>query len=335
MNTTNKKTAKKTVQSNRPTSTGSTAAADTSIAAAPAGSAIPASISASTGTGPAPGLAELVNDLTTFLDQAEARLGPEPVISTTVGKRRVAKPRKGFEKVIGMIAPIVQQHQLESPSLNTSDMMAHADIAQTLTPLQTRLLKISKRVGNETFNAQTSAWNMGLQFYSLLKRRALGDGELAQNIEPLTRVFSYRHPLVRETKPLKVETRAKAKLKSAIKLAGRHGVAIPQEQASGTPATTAPASAVAAGHPEPRDSQRAGRAGRRERLGRAGHGSLIVDAHRAEETKRGATPRRPSAKRASSVRNDRRPCVRHRRDVLREHARRQVEEHELERLLLR
>jgi hypothetical protein len=190
--------------------------------------------------------------MSTFLDTAEAQLGPEPVLTTATQKRRVSKPRKGFEKVLGMIAPVVTQHQLESPSLNVTGMLQRSDTAQQLMPLQTRLSKISSRVGNEAFNAQTDAWSMGLQFYSLLKRRAKGDGELAKTIEPLAKVFSYRHPAVKATKALKVQTRAKAKLKEAMALAQRHGVEVPAATSSETPApvaTPAPAAPVQAAAP--------------------------------------------------------------------------------------
>jgi hypothetical protein len=214
-----------------------------------ASSAIAGSASSTASTTDLP---SLVAQMSTFLDTAEAQLGPEPVLTTATQKRRVSKPRKGFEKVLGMIAPVVTQHQLESPSLNVTGMLQRSDTAQQLMPLQTRLSKISSRVGNEAFNAQTDAWSMGLQFYSLLKRRAKGDGELAKTIEPLAKVFSYRHPAVKATKALKVQTRAKAKLKEAMALAQRHGVEVPAATSSETPApvaTPAPAAPVQAAAP--------------------------------------------------------------------------------------
>lgn len=209
-----------------------------------ASSAIPGSASSTASTTDLP---TLVAQLSAFLDTAETQLGPEPVLTTATQKRRVSKPRKGFDRVLSMIAPIVKQHQLESPSLNVTGMLQRSDTAQQLMPLQTRLSKISSRVGNEAFNAQTDAWSMGLQFYSLLKRRAKGDGELAKNIEPLAKVFAYRHPRVKATKDLKVQTRARAKLKEAMALAQRHGVEVPAAASSETPApvvTPAPTAPV-------------------------------------------------------------------------------------------
>jgi hypothetical protein len=83
-------------------------------------------------------------------------------------------------------------HRPGRAAARTTNMLDRYDTAQTLLPLTTRLPKISKRVGDEAFNAQTDAWNMGLQFYSLLRRRAQTDGQLATNIEPIGKMFAYR-----------------------------------------------------------------------------------------------------------------------------------------------
>ena len=124
------------------------------------------------------GLMALVKDITVALDKAEARLGPEAPAITTTQKQRTPKPRKGSEKVLATLAPIVQQHGLESSSLSSVVMLGRLEAAQTLLPLQTRMQKTLKRVSDELFSAQSDAWSMGLQFYSLLQRRAKSDGEL-------------------------------------------------------------------------------------------------------------------------------------------------------------
>ncbi len=197
-----------------------------------------------TTTTPSVGLASLVNELSAQLDQAEARLGPEAPSLTGTEKKRAAKARKGFEKILSAIAPIVQQHGLESSSLSATAMTERMAHAQTLQPLQSRLGKMKKRVDDEVFNAQGDAWQMGLQFYSLLKSRAKGDGELATSLEPVTKMFAYRHPTVKAAKPTKVQTRAKKELKSATALAERHGVPLGGTVAAAA-VQTAPAPAVA------------------------------------------------------------------------------------------
>ena len=49
-------------------------------------------------------------------------------------------------------------------------------------PLQARLQKITKRVHDDVFGAQAEPWDLGLQSYSLLKRRAKVDGNVTQAI---------------------------------------------------------------------------------------------------------------------------------------------------------
>jgi hypothetical protein len=165
-----------------------------------------------------------VNDISSFLDVVEPKLGPEPTVTTSTQKKRIAKPRKGADKVLPVIASIVQQHGLDSTSLSSKSVMDAYTTAQTLVPLQTRLQKMAKRVGDTAFGAQTDAWGMGLQLYAMLKRRAQTDGQVAEQIAPLAQVFSYRHPLVKATKPTKRQTEVKAEVKHVTTLAEKHGV---------------------------------------------------------------------------------------------------------------
>jgi hypothetical protein len=191
-------------------------------------------------------LASLVNDVMSFLDVAEPKLGPEPTVTTSTQKRRVSKPRKGADKVLPVIASIVQQHGLDSTSLSSKTVMDAYTTSQTLQPLQTRLQKMTKRVSDTAFGAQTDAWGMGLQLYSMLKRRAKTDGQVAEQIAPLAHVFSYRHPLVKAAKPTKRETKVKAEVKHVTALAERHGVPF-GASASSAAASTASAGGAAVG----------------------------------------------------------------------------------------
>jgi hypothetical protein len=202
------------------------------------------SITSSTTAVPNAGLGALVVEIANFLDGAEARLGPEPPALTGVQKKRTAKPRKGADQILSVLAPIVQQHKLESPNLSTKTMLARQATASTLKPLQLRLQKLQKRVADEAFNAQTDAWSMALQFYSLVRSRAKSDGQVAASIEPLKSMFGYRHPVVKAGKPTKATTRAKKDLKESLAFATKHGVAqavLEAEGARPAPAALAPA----------------------------------------------------------------------------------------------
>ena len=127
-------------------------------------------------------------------------------------------------------------------------MMASHEMAQTLVPLMVRLVKMSKRVSDQAFGAQTDAWDMGLQFYALLKRRAKSDGQVATAIAPLAAAFSFRHPSVREKTPTKMQTRVKARLKKALAMAEKHGVALTEPEEVDHPDAAAATEPVSAKH---------------------------------------------------------------------------------------
>jgi hypothetical protein len=181
------------------------------------------------------GLVTLVAELTALLDQAEARLGPQPPALTGTDKRRLSKPRKGAEKLLVSLAPVVEQNGLGSAALNAAQMMERLADAEILKPLDTRLEKIAKRVSDELFAARSDAWEMALQFYAVLKRRARHDGELKGSLEPLSKMFSYRHSSVKEEVPTKQQTRAKARLKGALALAERNDVTLPEAEEASLP----------------------------------------------------------------------------------------------------
>ncbi len=136
----------------------------------------------------------VVKELSAALDDVETVLGPEAPAITAGQKKRTGKPRKRSDKALAQIAPVVVQYGLNSISLSTDEVPTLYQTAQTLLPLQLRLQKMTKRVDDEVFNAQTESWEMGLQFYSLLQRRAKTNGDIAQSIAPLTKMFAYRHP---------------------------------------------------------------------------------------------------------------------------------------------
>jgi hypothetical protein len=221
----------------------------TRTATSPAPTVEAATTTSSSSSTSSTGLAALVTQLCAQLDAAEQQMGPaDPVTSTQ--KRRTGKPRKGSEKALAQLAPIVKQYGLESASLSTDQMMSRHQLAQTLVPLQARLTKVSKRVDDDVFNAQTDAWDMGLQFYSLLRRRAKTDGSVEATIAPLAKSFSYRNPKAKEGKPTKLQMRLKSQLEKTLALANKHGVSL-TVGASGQPVAIAgPAPAVAAAQAE-------------------------------------------------------------------------------------
>ncbi|HEY2516208.1 MAG TPA: hypothetical protein VGI39_35295 [Polyangiaceae bacterium] len=196
------------------------------------------------------GLAALVAKLSAELDAAEAELGPAAPAVTSNDKKRRGKPRKGSDKVLTQLAPVVVQYGLNSSTLNTADMLAQYQYAQLLAPLQARLKKMSKRVDDEVFNAQTASWEMGLQFYALLRRRGRTNGSIAKSVEPLAKVFEYRHPSTKDGKPSKTAVRAKSQLQRSIELAQKHGVRVQVGPNGEVQGIDGPAASVAAAQAE-------------------------------------------------------------------------------------
>jgi hypothetical protein len=109
---------------------------------------------------------------------------------------------------------------------------------------------MAKRVDDDAFDAQADAWDMGLQFYSLLKRRAKNDGSVAKSIEPLEKAFAFRNPKGKEGKPTKMQTRVQARLKRTVALAQKHGVSVTVGADGGPTSIAGPAQAVAAAQAE-------------------------------------------------------------------------------------
>ncbi len=100
-------------------------------------------------------------------------------------------------------------------------MLEQQSRSTTLSAVVARLEKLQKRVSDEQFVAQNSAWSMGLQVYAMLQRRATTDGTVAAGLESVNSFFNYRHGSVTNDKPTKLQTRADAKLRDAQRLVAR------------------------------------------------------------------------------------------------------------------
>jgi hypothetical protein len=190
---------------------------------------------------PGTGLKAIVAQISAELDAAEVALGPEPPATTPAGKRRTLKVPRAALKVVTLLAPIVQQHRLDSPGLSAQTMLDLYDTSQTLLPLQARLAKMKKRIDDSIYAVETQSWSMALQFYALLQRLAKNDGSIAAALVPIAKDFAYRHRSVKQTKPTKLQTRARAAMKHAVGLVTKHGVApTPPETPTGAPPPQAP-----------------------------------------------------------------------------------------------
>jgi hypothetical protein len=96
-----------------------------------------------------------------------------------------------------------------------------------------------KRVA--VFSARTEAWDMALQYYSLLQRRALNDAELTTALEPVTQFFAYRHPSVKPPvgSPTRRQRKAVAKATRTLKKVAGGKLAAPGASTPSTPRNAA------------------------------------------------------------------------------------------------
>jgi len=165
-------------------------------------------------------LVKTLSALNAGLDKADAELAGGPTL-TPDEKRRSARARKGSDRVIQVLAQLAKTHGLDSPSLNSTEMLDRLETATRLAPTIARLTKVLKQMSDAQFVAQNDAWAMGRQLYSLLQTRSATDGALAGALQPVTDFFAYRHESALESKPTKLQTRMNAKLRAAERLVAR------------------------------------------------------------------------------------------------------------------
>lgn len=189
-------------------------------------------------------LAAYVQQAVAQLDGTEAGLGSDPALTSTE-KRHALKMRKGGEKIVPQIGNLVQQQQLESAALPVAQMNALLGKAQALQPLSTRVAAFAKHVDDVIFLAESQSFEMAVQYYALLQRRAVTDAELKTALAPIAAFFAYRHKTAKAPgTPGKRTTKANAKAVKRLKNAA------PELLASSTsPAPQAPAGPPAAGAP--------------------------------------------------------------------------------------
>jgi len=193
-------------------------------------------------------LAALAQQAVAMLDTLAAGLGEDPAPGPN-DKRRAVRFRKGGGPIALTIGELAQQQQLELPAVPVATMTSQLDRANALAPLVSRLPALVTLVDDIVFAAQSQAWEIALQYYAILQRRAKTDAKLAAALQPVTAFLAYRHPSTKApvgsptTRQLNAAKRAQKTLATVAggKLAGTNLL---------TPRKTA-ASAATAGAPLP------------------------------------------------------------------------------------
>ena len=205
-------------------------------------------------------LEQYVQQTVTELDTIEVGLGNDPAL-TPAQKRHALKFRKGGDKIIGQIGNLAQQQQLDSAGLNVADMVATLGKAHALQPLSDRVAAFAKHIDDVIFKAESDSLAMGQQFYALLQRRALTDGELTTAMAPVVTYFA-RKPVPKAVGALTTpQKKATAKAVKTLKKNPPGMLQAGGAPAAGqTQAVTGTAASPAAGGPAPTASGNGGAA---------------------------------------------------------------------------
>jgi hypothetical protein len=197
-------------------------------ASTPQGAAAPSAVAPAVDPAPSPApsptpdpnaaLEAYVQQTVQALDALEQALGADPPLSPK-DKLHAPKLRKGGAKTVSQIGSLATQNQLESAALPVAVMLGLLCKADALRPLAARLAAFTTHVADQIFAAQSSAWDMAMQYYALLQRRARAEAELAAALEPIAQFFAYRHPSKKAPvgSPTKRQRRAAAKAKRTLK----------------------------------------------------------------------------------------------------------------------
>ena len=176
----------------------------------------PAPVPAATPQLPNAALLLYVQQTVAALDTVEVGLGADPAL-TPAQKRHALKFRKGGDKIIGQIGNLAHQQQLDSPGLNVADMVTTLGKAQALQPLSDRVAAFAKHIDDVIFKSEGDSLAMAQQFYALLQRRALTDGELATAMVPVVTYFARKPKAKVAGAPTRPQKKATAKAVKTLK----------------------------------------------------------------------------------------------------------------------
>ena len=135
------------------------------------------------------------NGVKNLLAQVTAVAGP-PLALTGKDRQRAIRLRKGGEKVIPTITALSEQFGLSVPSHPTSAITANVTQANGLVALHKQLVTATKQVSDAMFQADSKSWEGATVHYSVLKRLAKTNGDLATALAPVSEFFARKSPAV-------------------------------------------------------------------------------------------------------------------------------------------
>jgi hypothetical protein len=139
----------------------------------------------------------LLDDAKALGEKITAVVGTAPAL-TQADIQRSAKLRKGGAAVVQAVAAISDKFGLVVPSLSTATMVDQIDQAEALVALHKELVSAAKHVSDVIFLAQSKSWNGATTHYSMLRRLARTDGDVAKTLLPVVQFFAARSTAVEE-----------------------------------------------------------------------------------------------------------------------------------------
>ncbi|MGO8993770.1 MAG: hypothetical protein ACLQVI_10615 [Polyangiaceae bacterium] len=179
------------------------------------------------------------NGIKSLLASVTAIAGPALAL-TAKDRRRAVRLRKGGEKVIPTITALSEQFGLSVPSYPASAITANVTQANSLVAVHKQLVTATKQVSDAIFSAQSKGWEGATVHYSVLKRLARTDGDLATALAPVTEFFAQKSPAV-----VKADEEKRGHRKGVKEPKGTE-TAPAESQATSAQAPAAPAAAPAA-----------------------------------------------------------------------------------------
>jgi hypothetical protein len=190
--------------------------------------------------------------LKNLIDSITTIAGPAPAL-TSKDRKRTSKLRKGGEKVIPTILALSDRIGLSVPEYPTATIQANLDKVKTLSPVHEGVVSAEKHLGDAIFQAQAQIWEGATVHYSMLKRLAKTNGDIANALAPVTQFFAHKQPAVVEAEDAKRGHRKGVKEPKGSKTTSAATQGTTSAQAPATPAAppSAPAAAPAAPPPAP------------------------------------------------------------------------------------
>jgi hypothetical protein len=182
------------------------------------------------------------SEVKSFLDSITTIAGPAPSL-TSKDRKRSVRLRKGGEKVVPTLLALSDRIGLSVPSYPTAAIQANLDKVKALSPVHEGVTSAQKHLSDAIFQAQSEIWEGATVHYTMLKRLAKTDGDVANTLAPVAEFFAHKAPAIVKAEDAKRGHRkgAKESKDSEATTAATNGTTSAQAPAAPTAPAATPA----------------------------------------------------------------------------------------------